>query len=309
MKKEIAPTKPRTQQGALATVEHVLPAVAFLAGFSGPALTTMAQSLRVIVGLFRAEGDGDPDDHPVDPNTIPWGRIERAHVKRIRELLSARYAPATARRHFTALRGVLAEAQNTAALGVRGPTGTSEEKGRALSAAEVNTLLDSCAPTFRGAQLRALVAVGVFAGLRRAEIAGLDLSDFDRETGDLTVRRGKGRKARAIRLAPRAQKILADWISSRGTEPGPLLFGAGQTARIGISTVAYRLEALGHACAVKHFSSHDLRRTFVTRILEMTGGDLRTAQKLAGHASIDTTTRYDRRDRAVMDAASTTLDY
>ena len=54
------------------------------------------------------------------------------------------------------------------------------------------------------------------------------------------------------------------------------------------------LKKRGEQAAVKAFSPHDLRRTFVGDMLDQSV-DIATVANIAGHASIDTTRRYDRR--------------
>jgi integrase len=51
---------------------------------------------------------------------------------------------------------------------------------------------------------------------------------------------------------------------------------------------------------------HDLRRTWTGDLLEA-GVDLATVQKMAGHASVSTTGKYDRRDRTVRRKAAASV--
>ena len=95
---------------------------------------------------------------------------------------------------------------------------------------------------------------------------------------------------------------VEDWLVIRGKAPGPLLYPMDKAKRIiprrmSEQAVMSALQRRGEQAGVAPFSPHDLRRTFISDLLDA-GVDLVTVSQLAGHASTSTTSRYDRRGEA-----------
>jgi site-specific recombinase XerD len=186
-------------------------------------------------------------------------------------------------------------------------------RGRALASGEVAALMAACSRDSSPAGIRdaALIAVLYGAGLRRAESVGLDISDYSFETGELAIRGGKGRKDRLGYATNGSADALNDWLSIRGGDPGPLFCNVNKGGRIRIrrltdQAVLHILRKRAEGAGVGSFSPHDLRRSFISDLLDA-GADISTAQKLAGHSNVTTTARYDRRGEATKRKAAELL--
>ncbi len=169
------------------------------------------------------------------------------------------------------------------------------------------------------ARLVAVLEVLYATGLRVSELVGLPLAALPREGAWLIVR-GKGGKERMVPLSPPAQAALRDWLAVR-----PLFLPAGSVGRAAKARrflfpsasadeghltrqrLAQLLKELAPAAHVDpaRLSPHVLRHAFATHLLDH-GADLRSVQKMLGHADIATTQIYthvttDRLKRAVVE--------
>ena len=148
------------------------------------------------------------------------------------------------------------------------------------------------------------------AGLRRAEAIGLDVADVDTATGELRIRNGKGRKERLAYVPIGGRRALEAWSSYRGSEPGPLLCPVRRETvvhrRLTAQAIYYVCKRRARQAGIPAFSPHDLRRTFITSLLEA-DADLLSVQNLAGHVLVATTARYDRRGERAKRKASDLL--
>lgn len=244
------------------------------------------------------------------PKTVPWASVGYADMVKLRNSLAKRYEPATVNLYMRAARGVLATAWRMGLITMETLTKVREVKllrlsdekhGRMLTGPEIKTVLSS--PLLL--RDRALFAVAVGCGLRRIEITRLSLEDYDVAANTLRIF-GKGDKERTAFLQPRVKAYLDAWlVELRTIENGkipashPIFPRAGNEIvpafkqRLTVEGVSNILKRISERSGVA-FKPHDLRKTFVSSLLEAKV-DTFLVRDLAGHASVETTRRYDLR--------------
>jgi integrase len=277
------------------------PARVYLASLSTGSHRTMLGALNLSAAVLSL---GRCDHH-----TLPWWLLRKAHTNALRAWLLQNRSAATGNKVLSAVRGTLRAAWDLdqldtdaymKAISIKAIPGSRPDQaaGRALAPGEFSALLRVCAAdrTPAGVRDAALLGLGVLAGLRRAELAGLRAEDY--KEGVLWVR-GKRNKERTVPVAAGVSDALADWLHLRGDWLGPLFTvilksGAIQPAGISEAAIYKIFQKRADQAGVNTFSPHDLRRTFAGDLLDA-GADIATVQKLMGHASVSTTAGYDRR--------------
>ena len=315
----------RSGQLATGPEPYTDPVYAYIGGLAPASQEAVWKRLRTVARLF---------DIP-DPATFPWHHLRAAQVARIRQRLMQPYgpthkraAPATVNLTLAVFRGIAREARNANALTdeeyrriceVKADKGERLPRGRSVPTGELKALVKACARDTSPAGVRdaAMLAVLYTGGLRRSELATLALDDYTPAPPTLRVLHGKNDKQRAVPIPASAAAVLDRWIALRGREPGALFVPIDQTGRVagdapgaGMSAHAiYKmLNKRARQAGIPSLTPHDMRRTFVGDLL--TGGnDISAVQRMAGHASVTTTQRYDRRDDEVMRRAADTLHF
>ncbi|HYD29554.1 MAG TPA: site-specific tyrosine recombinase XerD [Azospirillaceae bacterium] len=153
-----------------------------------------------------------------------------------------------------------------------------------------------------GLRLTALLEMLYATGLRVSELVGLPLKALVRD-GRMLIVRGKGGKERMVPLSDPARDALAAYLAVR-----PALLVPAREAKQASFLFPSRTSAEGHltrqrfAHVLKELaieagidptkvSPHVLRHAFATHLLDH-GADLRSVQKMLGHADIATTQIY-----------------
>jgi len=276
----------------------------YLDSFADDSQRTMNSALDSIADILS--------DGKVPADRLAWHLLRSQHVVALRGRMLRLFAPSTTNRYLTALRGVMKAAWRLnlidretmeQTVDVAPARGKRELKGRAVSTSEVAALFAACSKDANkplGARDAAVLALLYGSGLRRAEAADALADNFDPQHGRLRII-GKGNKERDVYLPAGTLAAVLAWLEHRGagagflfnriSKSGTVINDHGITAQLIYHVVRQRhLEA-----GIEPFTPHDLRRSFISKILDE-GVDLATVARQVGHSNVQTTARYDRRD-------------
>jgi integrase/recombinase XerD len=166
---------------------------------------------------------------------------------------------------------------------------TADEAERVMACVDLGTPI--------GLRDRAMLEVLYATGIRRHELASLELGDIEAERGVMLIREGKGGKDRLLPMGERALYWVTEYLE-RGrpqlawnAEDKTLFLGneGKRLSSLWLSTlIAKRVDA---AELGKRGGCHLWRHTMATLMLEG-GADLRFIQAMLGHAELSTTQIY-----------------
>ncbi|MFA0407726.1 tyrosine recombinase XerC [Vibrio splendidus] len=238
--------------------------------------------------------------HLVTLGLKDWGQVDAAWVRQLaskgmREGMKAssiatRLSSLRSFFDFLVLRG---EMTANPAKGVSAPR-KQRPLPKNLDVDEVGQLLDVNEDDPLSIRDRAMMEVMYGAGLRLAELVGINLKDVLGRQGEIRVI-GKGDKERKAPFSGLAKEWVDKWLKVRGdlVSPGEkALFVSKLGTRISHRSVQKRMEEWGKKQSVaSHISPHKLRHSFATHVLE-SSQNLRAVQELLGHENISTTQIY-----------------
>lgn len=246
---------------------------------------------------------------------IAWHRgsghseINKATVQRYAAALrEAGLSPATINQKLSAIRKLALEAADNGALdnqianGIKAVRGVRQEgtrTGNWLSKQEAQKMLNAPdTDTLKGLRDRAILAVLMGCGLRRAEASNLNFAHIQQRDGRwvLVDLIGKRNKMRSVPMPNWSKKAIDEYASVAGLTYGAVfrpinkggrITGERMTEQAIYNLVSEYAASLGQGA----ITPHDLRRTFA-KLAHKGGSGLDQIQLSLGHSSIQTTERY-----------------
>ncbi len=174
---------------------------------------------------------------------------------------------------------------------------TSKKVQVPFSEKEMETVLDDLNfdDSFEGLRDKAIIELFYTTGMRRAELIGLKVSDFDFENKHVKVL-GKRNKERLVPLLGGVIETLLRYKAERENlkelEDDSIMFLTKKGVKV-YETLVYRIinSYFSKASQKVKKSPHILRHSFATHLLNQ-GADLNAVKELLGHTSLAATQVY-----------------
>ncbi len=149
---------------------------------------------------------------------------------------------------------------------------------------------------------RAILLTLLDTGLRASELCALRIEDYDKQTGRLIVRNGKGGKGRNVYLGYTARSALWKYLEDRKRRRKELtgekdlariepLFSTGTGGHMSRVNLLHMIQGIGRRADVDGATVHRWRHTFAINMLR-NGCNPYALQELLGHADMETVRLY-----------------
>ena len=150
----------------------------------------------------------------------------------------------------------------------------------------------------RGKRDRAILALLIGCGLRRAELVRLGPEDFPAREGRWVIADliGKGKHTRTVPVPVWTKRVVDEWTDAASISTGALFRRVGRLGKMWGASLSTRaiwhiVKAVAKLAEIKNLALHDLRCT-CARLYHLAGGELEQIRFLLGHASAQTTGHY-----------------
>lgn len=193
--------------------------------------------------------------------------------------------------------------------GIRRTLGVAQRQKKPVTTADIRAAVARLPTGVAGDRDRVILLLGFASGMRRSELAGVDVEHLEHVPDGLLVhlgrsktdQEGRGRRIEIVYGTDTATcpvTAVRTWLTRTELTTGPLLRPVDRHGRVlphrltgqGIALVVKRhMSTLGHPAA--DFAGHSLRRGLATTAAR-NGASERTIMRTTGHTSVETVRSY-----------------
>ena len=149
---------------------------------------------------------------------------------------------------------------------------------------------------------KAILFLGLHAGLRRDEISNLRIEDVSFDQSFVFVRKGKGGKSRWVPMNRDLFEALSEWMQHRGDQKDSYVFVSQRGGKLSTQGIWHICCTIAQKAQIENFGPHVLRHTFAHDLTE-SGVPLQRVADLLGHSNLNYTRVYTRSSKKELRSA------